>query len=61
MKVLSLDPGCISHTGNNQHLMTLFKTACLRYKPNPVEYMGKWYERNELINLQVGLQFICHK
>jgi hypothetical protein len=38
--------------------MSLFKIACIKYVPNPVPFQNKVYLRNDLLNMQSGIQFL---
>ena len=49
---LRLDQTCLSHqaTGHDlQHVLYLFKIACISYQPSRVEYRGKRFTREESI------------
>ena len=48
--IFKLKADCISHSHTNMHIINLFKVACLRYKPNPVTFNEKKYNRDELIS-----------
>jgi len=49
---VSMNPDCMSCTGNMAAKLNLFKVACLNYTPNPVAYQGKFINRRELVALQ---------
>ena len=57
-EIISLEKSCITCAGNGSitsqlpQLMKMFKVACLSYKPSPVAFDNKMFERNQLIEAQ---------
>lgn len=47
--VISLKPECLSCTGENPLVYSVFKMACLSYSPSDVRYNSRVYTRSELI------------
>ena len=50
--VVSINKMCASHSGQNTHIIKLFKLACLQYNSQKVPYLGREMERERIIDLQ---------
>eukprot|EP00919_Chromeraceae_sp_WS-2016_P033200 GHVR01078459.1.p1 GENE.GHVR01078459.1~~GHVR01078459.1.p1 ORF type:complete len:201 (+),score=38.03 GHVR01078459.1:449-1051(+) len=58
--VLSVDPRCLSCSGQSSAVLAGFKMACLQYKPMPVKHNGKHFNRNDLLAVRMQLLEQCY-
>lgn len=47
--VISIDKTCASCSGQNQHIVKLFKLACIQYQSQKVNYRGHQLTRAKMI------------
>ena len=54
---VTMNRACLSCSGQRDNTISLFKSACLKYKPSQVRFEQENYGREELINMQRQLSF----
>uniref|UniRef100_A0A0G4HG73 Uncharacterized protein n=1 Tax=Chromera velia CCMP2878 TaxID=1169474 RepID=A0A0G4HG73_9ALVE len=57
--VISVDPRCLSCSGQAATVLAGFKMACLQYAPQPVRYNKKLFNRGDLIAVRSQLLEQC--
>ena len=60
-QVISLNRMCASCSGQNQHIVKLFKLACIQYNSQKVPYQGKEIDREKIIYIQNQLCQLVEK